>query len=306
MTQFLLKNKTQVILPSIVSEDYKNHWAEEGFTNEQHHSHLESVSSSSLKIIADSPYAYLAGLKDRQNGIIREETKSMAFGTLIHTILLEPEVFRKKMIMSPKFDLRTTIGKEAKKIFEMETPIDAIVLNEAEYDNVMGVVDAVINHPTACNIFKEGISERSGFYRDPETGILCRIRPDFMSTANNLSMFIDLKTSKSSEYRAFSNQIWEYRYDLQLAMYKEGIKEITGSYPDISGWVVVTNTRPFEVAIYTFDEIGIQTGKDWYHYCLRRLKKCIQSKNFPQRQIQIETMLLPDYAIAKPIPELEN
>ena len=305
MSQLLLKNGTNVILPAIVEEDYVNHWKGEDFTNEMHHADLSSTSSSSLKEITVSPYTYLSGLKDKQNGLKREETKPMRFGTLCHMAILEPEKFRKRFVMSPKFDLRTTKGKEGKAIFDLELPAGAIVMNEDEYDNLMGVIEAVLNHKEARHIFTEGVTERSGYFRDPITGILQRIRPDFMSTSSDLNMFIDFKTARDSSYRGFQSQIWALRYDLQLAMYREGIKQITGSYPQITGWIAVENTRPNEIAIYPFDKDHLDTAMLWYRYCLDKLAECIKSKNFHQRQVSNESMVLPDYAVRTEIPTLE-
>lgn len=304
MSQFLLKNGNEVILPSIVGPEYDNRWMPEGFTNVEHHASIESTSSSSLKDMTISPWTYLSELKDRQNGQGKKETKTMKFGTLCHLIILEPGEFKKRFIMSPKFDMRTTKGKEGKAIFDLECPEGAVILNDEEYENLLGVVDAILDHQEAKNIFSEGVSERSGFYRDPVTGILCRIRPDWISTADGLSMFIDFKTAKNSSYRGFQKQIWELRYDIQLVMYREGIKQITGNYPEISGWVVVENKKPFEVAIYPFDKDSLDTANAWYRYCLDKLAKCIKEKKFPQRQISNENMILPSYATMTEIPML--
>lgn len=299
MSQLLLKNRTNVILPSIVGPDYVNHWKDESFTNEQHHNSLESTSSSSLKLMADSPYTYLSSIKDRQNGLVKKESKSMKFGTLCHLAILEPERFKKLFVLSPKFDLRTKIGKEDKEIFMLELSPGAVVLDAEEYENLMGVIDAILNHEEARGIFTEGVVERSGFFRDPKTGILCRARHDFISTKEGMSLFVDLKTAKDSSYDGFQKQIFNLRYDIQLAMYREAIKEITGSYPEISGWVVVENKRPYEVAIFVADEAILEVGTRWYGHCLDRLKSCIDSGKFPQRQIENENMVAPDWIMRK-------
>ncbi len=291
-------------LPGIVDSSYINHWKPEGYSNIDHHSCKESISSSSLKLLTVSPYTYLAELKKKQNGIVTLPTKSMKFGTIVHMMLLEPLEFKKRFVIAPKFDMRTKIGKEGKQLFDLECPEDAVVMNAEEYDDFMGVIEAILNHGEARNIFVEGVTERSGFYRDPITGILCRIRPDFISTSDNLNMFIDLKTAKDSSYRGFQSQVWSLRYDLQLAMYREGIKEITGNYPQISAWVVVENKYPYEVAIYPFDQKDLETSTLWYRHCLDKLAYSMKTNNFHQRQITNENMVLPHYATMTEIPQL--
>jgi hypothetical protein len=117
-------------------------------------------------------------------------------------------------------------------------------------------------------------------------------------------MFIDFKTAKDSSYHGFQKQIWNLRYDIQLAMYREGIKQITGSYPQITGWIAVENTRPNEIAIYPFDKDHLDTSNAWYRYCLDKLAQCIKSGVFHQRQISNENMVLPDYAVKTEIPTI--
>lgn len=306
MTQLLLKNGLEVKLPSIVGPEYVNHWKDESFTNEMHHADLTATSSSSLKLITDSPYTYLSSLKDRQNGEFKAPNKSMQFGTLCHLAILEPEVFKKKLVMAPKFDMRTKIGKEGKMLFDLECPVDAVVLNEEEYDDLMGVIQAVLNHEEARNIFKEGVTEISGYFRDEKTGILIRIRPDFLSTREDLSMFIDLKTTRDSSYDGFQKQINSLKYHMQLALYRKGIFAITGNMPSICGWTAVENKKPYEVALYTADEAMIEIGDRWCRYALDRLHKCIVEKNFPQRQVSVENMAPSSWMISQEIPRIEQ
>ncbi len=301
---FLLKDGNEVVLPSFVDEDFKPHWKDSTFTNDQHHAHLESTSSSSLKVVIDSPYTYLSGLMDRQNGIEKKPSKSMNFGTIAHLMILEPAEFKRRFIMAPKFDRRTNVEKAAEQAFLSDLPPDAVIMNEEEYDDFMGVINAIMQHEKARDIFTEGVTEVSGFYRDPVTGLLIRIRPDFISTRNDLSMFIDLKTARDSSYKGFQRQIGELRYDMQLALYREGIKQITGSYPEICGWTVVENKRPYEVSIFTADNAMIEIGERWCRYALDRLAKCIRDKKFPQRQTMVEDMAPSKYMMDQEIPTI--
>lgn len=305
---FTLKNGSQLILPTIIEGNYANHWKDASFTNEDHHNSYEAISSSSLKVLLDSPYTYLSQVNDRQNGIHKEPTKSMKFGTIAHQMILEPEIFRKNFLIMPDFgDQRKKENKLSKELWMLQCPKEAVVFKDSdEYDNFIGVISAIANHKKAKDIFKEGVSEISGFFKHEKTGLLCRIRPDFMSTRDGLNLFLDLKTARDSSYRGFQRAIWDYRYDIQLALYREGIKQITGSYPEHSGWVVVENKKPFEVAIFTASESTLSIGEMWMDFALERLKKCILSKEFPQRQTQIETMCLPKYAEDEPLPNGEN
>jgi hypothetical protein len=292
-----------MILPS--TEIIKPHW-NGTILNEVYHSQWNSISSSGLKSIVDSPYAFYKNLQNAQLGIKKAASDSMNFGTLIHTAILEYDVFKKKIVLSPKFDKRTKQGKSDFEEFEASLDEDAIILTQDKYDEVAGIVEAVRDHKEARFLLSEGISEVSGFYNDPETGIQCRIRPDFMTSRSEFSMFIDLKTAQSSDYRKFQNQIVSYNYSLQMAMYREGIEIITGKAPEICAFIVIENKFPFEIAIYTASDELLSRGKEMYRYALNRLKKCIDENNFPMRQHSAQEMILPQYEMNKETPTIED
>lgn len=301
-----LKNGNDIVLPSIVGPDYVNHWKPEGFTNEEHHSDFTSTSSSKLSLFTVSPYAYLYEIRATQNGRKRKQTKSMKFGTISHLLVLEPAEFRKKLVIQPHFGT-SKIDKEKKALWYLDQPKDAVVFesNEAgqkDYERFIGVVEAIANHEIARNIFKEGVSERSGYFRDPKTGILCKIRPDFMSTIADGGLLPDFKTSNSIIYRDFQSSVETYCYYIQMAMYREGYKEITGAYPKASPWVVVENSEPYEVAVYEPDDGMLDVGQSWYRYCLDELFHCMKKQDFPQRQKQAQDMAPPQYLLDRAIP----
>lgn len=308
---FLLNNGLPVKLPIFVSEDYEAHWAPEGFTNEQHHAHLDSTSSSSLKLVLDSPYAYLENMKRSQNGQAPKKNKSMEFGTISHLIILEPSEFRRRVIMAPEFNLKSNKGKDDWELFQLDQHPDAIIFRDvgtgrSEYDNLIGVVNAITSHEKIRDAFREGITERSGFFRCPFTGLLTRFRPDFMCTRIPGGHLIDFKTAKSTVYEIFRKQAEQLHYPIQKALYREGYKQINGAYPAVASWIAVENSFPFEPAIFPVDVEMITYGDAWYKYAIELLAECIKRKQFPQRQRIAETMVPSDYAMAKKIPRLED
>jgi exodeoxyribonuclease VIII len=303
-----LKNGKDIVFPSIVGPDYINHWKPEGYTNEEHHSDFTSISSSKLSLFTVSPYAYLYEIRKIQNGRERTQTKSMRFGTISHLLVLEPAEFRKKVIIQPDFS-QTNIDKAKKAKWYLEQPKDAVIFQGnkegmKDYERFIGVVEAVASHPIASKIFKEGVSERSGYYRDPVTGFVCKFRPDHMSTIADGGLLPDLKTSQSILMRDFQNSIAAYNLHIQMAMYREGYKAITGAYPKSSPWVVIENSEPYEIAVYEPDPAMLSIGYDWYRYCLDNLLHCLKNQNFPQRQQRAQDIAPPDYLMNRPIPTI--
>lgn len=311
MSNFLLNNGKEVILPRIIEGDYQAHWKDEGFTNEQHHTSFEATSSSWLKHLDDSPYTYLEHLKAVQNGRKRKETKSMKFGTISHLIVLEPAEFRRRVVLAPKIDRRTNKGKDEWDLFMLDQAADAVIFpnsdeGENEYNNFVGVVNAIAHHTKARDIFQEGVAERSGFFKCPVTNILSRIRPDWMGTNIEGGLLVDFKTAASSKYDFFQKQCDSYLYHVQMSMYREGYKEINGNYPKAFAWVVCQNTFPFEVAIFTASEAMLSHGDRWYPYYMNLLKECLTRRKFPQRQTEVETMVPTKWSMDRIMPRTED
>lgn len=309
MSDLKLENGNDVLLPQFVDESFQAHWAPDGFTNEQHHSSYDTISSSGLGQLIKSPFNYLENLKKRQNGKPMPQTRSMKFGTIAHLIVLEPAEFRRRVVLAPSFDMRTTKGKEDFKLFQLDQHPDAIIYKSNDedtkkYEELVGVVNAIANHEKARDIFKVGVTEQTGFYRCELTGLKKRFRPDFMSTGNEITNLVDFKTTKSVIYEHLQKTIESYNYHVQIYFYREGYKALFGKYPDVTTWVFVENTFPFEVAIHTADEPMLEFGKKWHDYSMMLLKECIQAKYFPQKQRKVEQMVPSDYSMNKIIPNI--
>jgi exodeoxyribonuclease VIII len=197
--------------------------------------------------------------------------------------------------LMPDFgDQRSSKNREAKAVWTDEHK-DRIIVEEKQLDVIKGTIESVVGHKDAFNLLKEGKTEVSGYYRDPMTGITCRIRPDFLSF--NLMALVDIKTTISCEKDSFSKSIWNYRYDFQLAMYGAGIKEITGKNVEYHAFVAVEKEPPFEVAVYLCDSEMISKGNADYRKALDALKRCLDEGSFPKYQKNLESISLPRWAI---------
>lgn len=278
-----------MITPQIVTEDFIPHW-ELTLSNEQYHADKTAVSSTSLKLVIErSPKAFLMA----HNGLYRRETVAFNFGSAFHVAILEPDVFKKCFIVQPKFSGKGM--KAAKLEWELTLPKDAITLTQDEYDDLLEMINSVLSHQDACNILKNGKAEQSGYFRDPETGIKCRIRPDFFH-ADQMA-FLDVKTTTDVRASQFMRTIWNYRYDMQIAMYTQGIELIVGrpvQYPLI---LAVEKSAPYECALYLCDEIMMNKGLSDYKLAQNRLKQCIDDNMFDAYQKKIEPISLPAWAI---------
>jgi hypothetical protein len=268
------------------------HW-KHGQTNEEYHADKTAIGSSSLRQMLKSPATYWHYL----NATEKEQTASMELGSLVHMAILEPELFHRSCVRMPDFgDQRTKINKEKKEEFMNHLSNLSIPVKHEDYETVLGIVASVGRHEGARHILKQGQAEVSGYYEDPTTGLLCKIRPDFLNL--ELMALVDVKTTSSScEAEAFSRTIWKYRYDVQIAHYTQGVKQITGNDVVYPCFLVVETKPPYEVSVFIADEEMIKKGLQDYRNCLDKIKVCRDTNTWPQYQTQIEPIALPQWAV---------
>jgi len=282
---------------------------------ERYHANRDTISSGGLKKVLRSPKHYLSwllGLEEDEEG----EKDHFRFGRAAHMMLLEPRKFRDLYVVEPEFVGYTKDGKESKnskeakdkraKWREDQHP-DAQIITQDEQKHLIGMIESVMEHSIARNLLVDGRPEVSGYFKDPDTGIYCRIRPDYLSLDkdNGGTHLVDFKTSRDVRAGMFSNDIWRMLYHLQMAFYYDGLTAINGKQPESASFIVVEKTPPYECAVYVADDQMLAMGRQWYQHGLRLLKRCIETNQWPGVQLQAQMISLPKRAEYDQFPEFE-
>ncbi|WP_058912839.1 PD-(D/E)XK nuclease-like domain-containing protein [Entomohabitans teleogrylli] len=196
-----------------------------GISNDEYHGG-PGISKSQLDDIAISPAIYQWR---KLAPVDNEKTKSLDMGTALHCLLLEPDEFDKRFIVAPEFNRRTNSGKAEEAEFILQcVGLKMTVMSSDEGRKLKLMRESVFAHPGARWLLEqEGDSEASIYWTDPETGELCRSRPDRM--LRNHHFIVDVK--KVADMQRFSRHIEEFRYHVQEAMYCDGYKIINGVAP---------------------------------------------------------------------------
>ncbi|EAY6208913.1 exonuclease VIII, partial [Salmonella enterica] len=184
--------------------------------NEAYHAG-PGVSKSQLDDIADTPAIYLW----RKNAPVdTEKTKTLDTGTAFHCRILEPEEFSKRFIIAPEFNRRTSAGKEEEKTFLEECArTGRTVLTAEEGRKIELMYQSVMALPLGQWLVESaGYAESSVYWEDPETGILCRCRPD--KIIPEFHWIMDVKTT--ADIQRFRTAYYDYRYHVQDAFYSDG------------------------------------------------------------------------------------
>ncbi|EDV1005360.1 exodeoxyribonuclease VIII [Salmonella enterica subsp. enterica] len=256
--------------------------------NEAYHAG-PGVSKSQLDDIADTPAIYLW----RKNAPVdTEKTKTLDTGTAFHCRVLEPEEFSKRFIIAPEFNRRTSAGKEEEKTFLEECArTGRTVLTAEEGRKIELMYQSVMALPLGQWLVESaGYAESSVYWEDPETGILCRCRPD--KIIPEFHWIMDVKTT--ADIQRFRTAYYDYRYHVQDAFYSDGYRAQFGEIP-IFVFLVASTTAEcgsYPVEICMMGEDAKLAGQREYRRNLQTLAECLNNDEWPA----IKTLSLPRWA----------
>lgn len=217
-------------------------------TNEQYHSDVSRLSNSMLSMLKRSPKLFFRYYIEKSLAL-PEPSDSMAMGSMVHTIVLEPETLDDRYRVKPDCDRRTKEGKAMYELFLANLPDRCEVISPDDFAKATDCATALLAHAELREVLDATrptalIEERIDFAVD---GIDMRSRLDFVSLAANV--IIDIKTTKDASPEEFSKSIANYGYHRQAALYREAVLQKFGA-PCRFLLAVVCTEQPFEVALY--------------------------------------------------------
>lgn len=254
---------------------------------DQYHSG-PGISNSGLGLIARSPLHYWSKYLD-PNREPEEPTPALELGTAVHCAILEPEEFSKRYKVAPDVDRRTKAGKELYEAFLAELG-DAKAISEKDFRRCQMMAESMHRHDAAEIIFAGGKAEVSIFWEDEETGVLCKIRPDWLM--HRSTSIFDLKTTEDASPRSFERSIMNYGYFRQAAFYLDGARA-AGLEVDAFLFGAIEKSAPFASAIYYAEGTMIEAGRAEYRRHLRTYAECLERDRWPGYPSEIVPIGLP-------------
>lgn len=248
---------------------------------------VDALGSTDIKRLLRSPAHFRAGRDEP-----REPTDAMALGTLIHLAVLEPARFAAETVVAPKFDRRTTVGKQAAAAFEAEHA-GKLVIAADDHDTACRVADAVQAHPAARALLTDGKPEVSLFWSDPDTGAPCRARLDWLRPDHGI---VDLKSTEDASPAGFARAVARFGYVTQQAHYLSGAGLVLGDIPYMA-FVAVEKEPPYAVGVYTLDPNAVAAAFDRVRSAYGRYMDCVRSGQWPAYSALVETITPPAWAL---------
>lgn len=216
----------------------------------------------------------------------RAETKPQRFGKAAHCAVLEPGLFERKFHRGTE-DRRGNKWLAAQEIAAAQSKT---CCTADEFDDALRLRDAIQRNPLVQRLTAgvPGI-ELSGYWRDEETGELCRCRPDLYS--HELQVMADLKSTGDASPFSFSKSVAEYGYHVQEAFYSQGWHVASNYTAHVQAFIfiAVESKAPFAHQIFELEPSAYAEGEAIAEKALRIYHECAQAE---REAIEYYTQLL--------------
>lgn len=194
-----------------------------GITLDEYHTKTDlfdgpSVSKSPLKDLlpthGGSPKAFWGRWKFNPAHIIEPSTAALDFGKAVHCLLLGDEKFSERFVVRPEEypDYKTKAAQDWRKA--MVKSGKTIVTSE-QIETIRRMSRDAADYPLVKMGILTGEVERTLCWKDEETGIWLKARPDVISAEG---VYADLKTAGKFEEDFLERQLFDAGYYLQATI----------------------------------------------------------------------------------------
>ena len=262
---------------------------------------MPGLNKSSIEKLLDCPLAYKLGQEQTD-----EPTPAMQFGTLVHSMILEPDTVPKLYHVMQA--IATTKAGKAEKAQAIAT--GKTIVSAADFARAKTMQTMVYTHPAASWLLGlPGHSEVSMFWEMPtEDGRTrqCKARADRIAQVGGGEVIIDLKThSGAVSPSEIERTVARFGYHRQAAWYSDGYERIAGK-PLLGFYFIFgSTTAPYLVTAGKMNDEACAIG---WGDCLkaeRILHECEASGNWPGYADQLVEFDLPAWAYKKAAEEMD-
>lgn len=236
-----------------------------------------SVSSGGLRTMENASPAHFWCDAYGLNPDAQRPSRSDAFdfGKAVHALLFDDQDEIAKLVTSPFDDFRK---KEAREWRDEQWSEGRIIITDAVMDSIRGIHAALAREPGVAALLTAGEPEKSMIWRDAETGVWLKSRPDRFPSDR---VFADLKTAKSSDPRLLNTEIVSRGYHMQLGLAAMGLKALTGEDATDCWLVFVEKTAPHAVTTVRLGDELVDYGMRQCRRSIRKFADCLRDGDWP-------------------------
>lgn len=248
-----------------------------------------SVSSSGLRrLFSQSPAHFYAEWPGNPNFEETADKPHFILGRAVHHLMLGEPFFAKLFAVQPDEypDKKSgemkkwTYGAQHCKDWRDKTHKDGrAIITGDNVAAIRGMADTLSQNSIVRAGALNGMIERSIFWKDKETGLWVKVRPD--SIPESSVDFVDLKTTTSVLWYDMQRAIAENGYFQQGALIRTAAREVLGIDRPTFTLVFVEKTAPYCVRVVTLKDNDLDRGERANRLALDTIARCIKSKQWP-------------------------
>lgn len=220
-----------------------------------------------------------------------QTSAALDFGKVAHRLVLgDGDSFT----VSPFESFRTA---EAKAWKAEQEAAGLVVISADDHARAQAMAKAVTEHPWAGRLFTDGKPEQSLYWTDPETGVACRARYDWLRTIREGRRLIipDYKSARSANPLVFAKASADFGYYISAAFYVRAAK-VLGLDPDPAFVLVAQEkTPPYLVTVAEFSADDMELGEALVRKGLRIYADCLERDVWPGYAEHVVTLDLPTW-----------
>jgi len=267
-------------------------------TLRDYHADTSAVTNSAKEVYRQSPALY-HGQYVARSIPFDPSTPAQLLGSLVHTIILEPEQFDALYMVAPE-SCKARSGKAWTMTAEEAEERGTTPILVAHAEQAVRMAEVVKIHPVAAKVLSSayGVAEQTIRWTEPMSGLPCKCRPDWLIDATNITaaICVDVKTAEEPSPAAFSRAAAKYGYHRQAAWYMDGI-EAAIAKPARWIFVAVGKSEPFDVWVYQLALADITLGRQQNARIVAELAASIATNVWTAPgQLEIQTLELPKWA----------
>ncbi len=234
--------------------------------------HAAGISKHQLDNFAKCPAYYKYKLTSRD-----QPTEAMAFGKLVHAVVLEPDTVNDRFKVRPddtRGNSKSAREAMANWLHDLKSTGCYAVDPDKDLSKARAMHRSLLANPDTSKLLS--------LPRKNEVSVFAEVRkarPDAITSNWDI---IDLKTCQDASPEGFAKDCANYRYHVQAAYYIDTLRMATDR--DCTGgfhFLAVEKTAPYLCAVYTLDEAAIDKGRVTYQAELAGVLDLLEWGNYP-------------------------
>lgn len=265
-----------------------------GIPIDNYHSHdiCDGPSASSSMLRALNPeigspahmYAKWSGNPNYQPS--NTEKRHFILGRALHHLVLGEKFFKETFIIQPAeyTDAKTGEVKpwnnnaNVCKAWHAEHPTKSVLTHD-EAQRLLKMATSLGNHPLVKMGIFRGQIERSIFWKDRETGIWLKWRPDCIPM--DAPDFGELKSTHSIQFGNLRKSVREFGYYQQTALGAEACREVLNMDMGEFRFIFVESNEPHCTADFAIEDDDIRRGTKLNRQMIRLFARCVEANRWP-------------------------